>query len=100
MVISSTKSVKSKVSGFALNPSGKNNFFNSVKLKDIIKNDFRKNIIKLDDLEKGKKIKPEIIFHLAAQSSVIESFKNSKNIIYTNILGTANILEVLKGTKE
>ena len=92
--------LKSKVSGFALNPSGKNNFFNSVKLKDIIKNDFRKNIIKLDDLEKSvKKIKPEIIFHLAAQSSVIESFKNSKNTVYTNILGTANILEVLKRHK-
>ena len=65
-----------------------------------MKRDIRKNITDLNDLKKNiKKIKPEIIFHLAAQSSVIESFKNSKNTVYTNILGTANLLEVLKKQK-
>ena len=92
--------LNSKVSGYALNPKGKLNFFNSVNLKKILKRDIRKNITDLNDLKKNiKKIKPEIIFHLAAQSSVIESFKNSKNTVYTNILGTANLLEVLKKQK-
>ena len=92
--------LNSKVSGYALNPVGKNNFFNSVNLKKIFEHDIRKNIIDLNSLEKNiKKIKPEIIFHLAAQSSVIESFKNSKNTVLSNIIGTSNLLEVCKKYK-
>jgi CDP-glucose 4,6-dehydratase len=87
----------SEVSGYALNPQGKNNFFNSTKIKETLTHDLRKNIINLDDLKSSiKKIKPEIIFHLAAQSSVIESFKESNNTILTNIVGTSNILEVIR----
>jgi CDP-glucose 4,6-dehydratase len=90
----------SEVSGYALNPQGKNNFFNSTKIKETLTNDVRKNIINLDDLKSSiKKIKPEIIFHLAAQSSVIESFKDSNNTVLTNIVGTSNILEVVKNIK-
>jgi len=86
-----------EVSGYALNPHGKNNFFNSTKIKETLTHDVRKNIINLDDLKSSiKKIKPEIIFHLAAQSSVIESFKESNNTILTNIVGTSNILEVVR----
>ncbi len=89
-----------KISGYALDPEGKNNFFNSVKIKNLFVNDFRKDITDLNALKKSiKKTKPEIIFHLAAQSSVIESFKDSKKTILSNVLGTANILETLKDTK-
>ena len=89
-----------KVSGYALNPLGKNNFFNEVKIKKIFKHDFRKNIIDLVALKKSINIcKPEIIFHLAAQSSVIESFKDSNNTVLSNIVGTANILEAIKDNK-
>ena len=89
--------VGSKVSGFALDPVGKNNFFNNVKVKKILKNDFRHDIIDINFLKKSiKKIKPEIIFHLAAQSSVIESFKSPTQTIKSNVLGTANIMEAIK----
>ena len=37
----------SRVSGYALNPEGKNNFFNSTKIKKIFVNDFRKDIVNL-----------------------------------------------------
>ena len=87
----------SEVSGYALNPQGKNNFFNSTKIKETLTHDIRKNIINLDDLKSSiKKIKPEIVFHLAAQSSVIESFKESNNTVLTNIVGTSNILEAVR----
>ena len=90
----------SKVSGFALDPEGKNNFFNKVGVKKILKHDIRHNILDLNYLKKSiKKIKPEIIFHLAAQSSVIESFKSPINTISTNILGTSNILDAIKFDK-
>jgi len=87
----------SKVYGYALNPQGKNNFFNAAKVKNVLIKDYRKDITDLKNLRKViKQNKPEIIFHLAAQSSVIESFKNSQNTVSTNIMGTANILEAVK----
>ncbi len=89
--------IGSSVIGYALNPQGKNNFFKAVKVNKFLKKDFRKDITDLKNLDKVvKKNKPEIIFHLAAQSSVIESFKNSHNTVSTNVIGTANILEVAK----
>ena len=45
----------SKVSGFALNPEGKNNFFNSTKIKKIFKYDFRHNISDINYLKKSIK---------------------------------------------
>ena len=92
--------IGSNVSGFALNPEGKNNFFNKANVKKLLTHDFRHDISDLNYLKKSlKKIKPEIVFHLAAQSSVIESFKNPIDTIKSNILGTANILEAVKSNK-
>jgi len=89
-----------KVSGYALNPAGKHNFFKSVDLSKILKNDFRHDISDIKRLKNSvQHCKPDIIFHLAAQSSVIESFNNSHNTILSNILGTANILEIIKQSK-
>lgn len=41
-------------------------------------------------------IKPDFIFHLAAQPIVSESFSDPITTISTNVLGTANILESLR----
>ncbi len=46
-----------------------------------------------------KKIKPEIIIHLAAQTSISSSYKNPKKDIDTNLIGTLNILESSKSFK-
>ena len=43
-----------------------------------------------------EKIKPDFIFHLAAQSLVIESYKNPLNNFATNVGGTLNILECIR----
>lgn len=44
-------------------------------------------------------IKPDFIFHLAAQSIVSASYSDPLETISTNILGTANILDALKESK-
>ena len=94
------KQLNCEVNGFSLNPTGKYNFFNNVKINKIFKRDVRKNIKNINDVKKAvNKINPDIIFHLAAQSSVIESFKNSINTINTNVLGTSNIIEAVKNNK-
>ncbi|WP_406611056.1 CDP-glucose 4,6-dehydratase [Agarivorans sp. JK6] len=42
---------------------------------------------------------PDFIFHLAAQPIVSESYKNPIETISTNVMGTANILEILRNYK-
>lgn len=90
-----------KVSGYALNPVGKNNFFKHGKVKKILENDIRHSINDLNFLKKKiQKLQPDIIVHLAAQSSVIESFKNPRNTVMTNTIGTYNLLESVKNNKK
>lgn len=38
-------------------------------------------------------VKPEIIFHMAAQALVLEGYKNPRDTFETNVLGTVNLLE-------
>ena len=42
------------------------------------------------------KIKPEIIFHLAAQSLVLTSYAQPADTFKTNVIGTLNLLEILR----
>ena len=46
-----------------------------------------------------KKFKPSIIFHLAAQPLVRESYKKPLETFHVNILGTANILDISYNVK-
>tara|TARA_Y100000768_G_scaffold111670_1_gene82256 strand:- start:1549 stop:2532 length:984 start_codon:yes stop_codon:yes gene_type:complete len=42
-----------------------------------------------------KNFKPDIVFHLAAESHVDRSIISTKEFIYSNIIGTYNLLEIL-----
>lgn len=53
----------------------------------------------LNNLQKVlEKAQPEIVFHLAAQPLVIESYKNPVNTYETNVIGTVNILECVRNS--
>jgi CDP-glucose 4,6-dehydratase len=43
-------------------------------------------------------IRPSIVFHLAAQALVLDSYKDPLGTFQTNVLGTANVLEAVRGT--
>lgn len=43
-------------------------------------------------------LRPEIVFHLAAQALVRPSYQNPLETFSTNVMGTANVLEAVKGT--
>ena len=47
-----------------------------------------------------KKFEPEFIFHLAAQPLVRESYINPKETFEVNMIGTLNVLEVIRNMKE
>jgi len=88
--------LNAKVFGYALNPPTNPSLFTQLYLG----NNLESNINDVRNLEALKtyisKVKPDIIFHLAAQSLVRESYKNPIETIETNINGTANVLEAVR----
>lgn len=47
-----------------------------------------------------EKIQPDVVFHLAAQALVIDSYKDPVYTFSTNIMGTVHLLESLKKVKQ
>ena len=87
-----------KVSGIALRPNTKPSLFQALELEKKIRNNFCdiRNFKKISEII--KKEKPEIVFHLAAQPLVRDSYDNPLYTFGTNIMGTANILQAIKET--
>ncbi len=94
------KNLGSNVNGYALNPITNPNFFDGLNLGNLLNNDFRENILNYKKLVKAiKKVKPDILFHLAAQSSVLVSYNNPVSTVSTNVMGTLNVLESVRKVK-
>ena len=90
------KYLKSNVYGYALKPE-RLSLFNKSKIKKNLSLNTYSDINDLTKLKKKiKSIKPEIIFHLAAQPLVLESYKKPLKTFNTNIIGTLNLLECIR----
>lgn len=87
-----------KVTGVALDPEQEKGAFLAMEISSVC-NDIRQNI---NDLKAIQSIflehQPEIVFHLAAQPLVIDSYSRPIETLQTNIIGTANILEACRHT--
>ena len=93
-------SLGAKVVGFALNPISKPSFFDDLNLGKYLVKDIRQNINDLSKLKRAiKNFQPSIVFHLAAQSSVLVSYQKPLETIYSNVVGTTNLLESIKRVK-
>ena len=91
--------LNSRVNGYSLKPK-KNSLFNKSMILQKLKSNTYGNINNLTNLKKKiRDCKPEIIFHLAAQPLVIESYKDPIKTLNTNIIGTANLLESIRNIK-
>jgi CDP-glucose 4,6-dehydratase len=85
-----------EVTGYSLNPPTAPNLFELCDVKDKIKSNIG-DIRNLPDLIKAfKQAQPEIVFHLAAQPIVRDSYKEPAYTYETNVMGTVNILECLR----
>ena len=84
------------VTGYALKPPTDPSLFELAKIKDIVKS------IKGDVRDRKKlftclsEAKPDIVFHLAAQPLVRDSYKLPVETYETNVMGTVNILEAIR----
>jgi CDP-glucose 4,6-dehydratase len=85
-----------KVTGLALEPNTEPSHFNLTKLEDLITH-VEGDIRDIKVIEKTfKQSKPEIVFHLAAQALVRDSYSEPKSTFDTNIGGTVNVLEAIR----
>lgn len=86
------------VTGYSLEPPTTPNLFEISGIKEEMKS----IIGDIRDLEKLKGIfreeKPEIVFHLAAQPIVRDSYKNPVYTYETNVMGTVNVCECVRLT--
>jgi CDP-glucose 4,6-dehydratase len=90
------RSLGAKVVGYSLDPPTDPSFFKEIRLSSKI-TDCRGDILDSNLLAKViDKQKPEFVFHLAAQPIVRRSYKDPKNTFYTNVLGTVNLLEIIR----
>ncbi len=89
-----------KVYGISLKNKSRMNFYSQNKLGQLIN---ERNIDINDYISLKKtvlKFQPDIIFHLAAQSLVKKSYENPTETWKSNLIGTINILEILRVIKK
>ncbi|MCH7741936.1 MAG: CDP-glucose 4,6-dehydratase [Proteobacteria bacterium] len=83
------------VVGYALAPMTPSSMFETITLVDRVES----IIADINDREKLEqvisRVKPDVIFHLAAQALVRASYGNPMETFETNVMGTANLLQAL-----
>lgn len=85
-----------KITGYSLDVPTNPSLFELANIKGEITN-IKGDIRNLNNLQKAfEESKPEIVFHLAAQPLVIESYQNPVYTYETNVIGTVNVLECIR----
>ena len=87
-----------EVTGYALPPDGDDSHFQLLGLADSVNHivgDIR-DYEKLQDVFDA--VKPEFVFHLAAQALVRRSYDEPKLTFDTNVAGSVNVLEAVRNT--
>ncbi|MCC0683601.1 CDP-glucose 4,6-dehydratase [Clostridioides sp. ZZV14-6345] len=86
----------SNVTGYSLEPNKNNNLFYISEVEKNM-NSIIGDIRDMNSLMKVfKNVKPEIVFHLAAQPIVKESYNDPLYTYETNVMGTVNICECIR----
>ncbi len=85
-----------KVFGYSLEPPSQPNIYESCGLQSRVE-ELRADVQDYDTLKKYiSEVKPDVVFHLAAQALVRYSYDVPQLTLRTNVLGTLNILEAVK----
>ena len=87
------------VAGYSLPPSTRPNLFDDASIGDRCRSTF-------DDIRDRARlqawllrVEPDVVFHLAAQPLVRQSYADPVGTFETNTLGTLNVLEAIRATK-
>lgn len=93
------KSLGADLLGISLPPEKKPNFFDLVSLQNGMDSEFEDLRFNRKILNLTKSFEPEIVFHLAAQPLVRKSYDEPLETFSTNVMGTLNLFEAIRETK-
>lgn len=85
-----------KVHGYSLAPSTDPSLFEVAKLKDCTHSTIKDIRDRTALAQTVKETQPDIVFHLAAQPLVRESYVDPLTTLETNVMGTVNLLEAVR----
>lgn len=87
-----------RVHGYALKPPTDPALFDVAAVGTLLATDTRADLADLEQFKKSlKKAQPEVVFHLAAQPLVRESYRDPLLTLRSNVMGTAHVLEAARG---
>ena len=86
-----------KVTGISLPPLTAPSLFTEAKIAELCRNHFFDIRDAAGVANLIRAARPEIVFHLAAQPLVRESYRDPLNTFETNVMGTAHVLDALRG---
>jgi CDP-glucose 4,6-dehydratase len=87
-----------RVHGYALAPPTEPNAFEVAQVAPVLASDTRADLADLATLTALlERTRPEVVFHLAAQPLVREGYRDPLGTMTTNVIGTANLLEAVRG---
>jgi CDP-glucose 4,6-dehydratase len=88
------------VHGYALNPPTNPSLFDAAHVATMLTSDTRGDLADRERLESlVRAVEPEVVFHLAAQPLVRESYRAPITTFSTNVMGTAHLLEAARGVQ-
>ena len=86
------------VSGLSLDPIP-GALYTTARIGELLENDLRVDIRDAPAVSDAlHAIEPDVVFHLAAQPLVRESYANPRTTFETNVMGTLNVLEAVSST--
>lgn len=86
-----------EVHGFALDPPTDPNLFDLAQIRTVMTSDTRGDVRKIDELHHTlMRFRPEIVFHLAAQSLVRLSYAAPVETFDVNVMGTVSLLTAIR----
>lgn len=88
-------SLGARVHGFSLDVPTELSHFKSANTQLLLAGDHRGDVAHLEILrDVVQSVRPKVVFHLAAQSQVLEAERNPHSTYKSNVIGTANLLRL------
>lgn len=86
-----------QVHGYALDAPTNPSLFDVASIAGVLATDTRSTLADLDTIRSALgQAQPEVVFHLAAQSLVRESYRDPVGTLATNVMGTVHLLEAVR----
>ncbi|MBT9584583.1 CDP-glucose 4,6-dehydratase [bacterium] len=86
-----------RVYGYALDPATQPSLFQVADVASVLAADVRRDVALLAGLQESlHEAQAEVVFHLAAQPLVRESYRDPIQTLATNVMGTAHLLEAVR----